>query len=144
MIDPNQTPFTAKSFTKFLHESKLMSVRCLECGIQNIPPRAICPSCHSETLEWVTLSGIGKIAAFTSIYIGPTFMNELGFDRKNPYLTGIVELMEGVKISARLVGYDAAKPEEISIGTPVEVEFIPIARGEGTTVQLAFRPIGLD
>jgi uncharacterized OB-fold protein len=66
-------------------------------------------------------------------------MNEQGFDRHNPYLTGIVELDEGVKVSARLLGFDGKQPSEVRIGTPVTVEYIRIGEGQEAKTQIAFR-----
>ena len=62
-----------------------------------------------------------------------------GFDRNNPYCTGIVELDEGVKISARILGVDAGRPETIQIGAPLTIEFVQTGEGEGLTTVLAFK-----
>jgi uncharacterized OB-fold protein len=139
MSEQLQRPFTAASFNQFLEEEKLMGSRCTECGGLYLPPRALCPQCHSEDMEWVEMGGQGRLAAFTSIYIAPTAMNALGFDRTHPYLTGIVELNEGVKISARLLDLDAQKPQEIQIGTPMQVAFLRQGEGEQQKTVLAFR-----
>lgn len=70
-------PFTAAAFDQYLAEHKLMTVKCSKCGGIYAPPRAICPKCHSEEMEWVEASGKGKLAGFTVIYSGPTFMESL-------------------------------------------------------------------
>ena len=103
-----------------------------------ICPRAICPQCHGETLEWVELSGQGKLAAFTSIYVGPSAMVAEGYDRNNPYVVGIVELAEGAKISARIVGVDAKQPDIAWIGTPLTVSFLDRGENEQKSTTLAF------
>ncbi len=131
-------PFTAASFNRFLNEKKLMASRCPQCDALYLPPRAICPRCHGDQLEWVETAGKGKLAAFTSIYVGPTTMIAEGFDRNNPYVTGIVELDEGVKISARILGLDAKNPATIKIGTPMTVEFLERGEGEKKQTFLAF------
>jgi uncharacterized OB-fold protein len=131
-------PFSAASFDKYLSEHKLMAARCTQCGGLYVPPRAICPTCQSEELEWVETSGTGKLAAFTVIYSGPTFMMEQGFDRKNPYVSGIVELEEGPRISARITGLDPAKPAEIRIGTSLSLDFVEVGEGGAKKVYLAF------
>src|SRR5512137_1974517 len=104
MPDNLVRPFTAASFNQYLAEHKLMGTRCPTCDRITLPPRAICPECHGEALAWVELSGQGKLAAFTSIYVGPSALIAQGYDRNNPYVAGVVELTEGVKISARIVG----------------------------------------
>ena len=135
MNDTIQRPFTAFAFNQYLAEKKLMAAWCSLCEGLYLPPRAICPKCHNSQMEWVETSGKGKLAAFTSVYIGPSFMNEQGFGRDNPYLSGVVELQEGVKISARIIGLDPKAPGNITIGIPMEVDFLEV--GEG--VALAFR-----
>jgi uncharacterized OB-fold protein len=66
-------------------------------------------------------------------------MAEQGFDRKNPYVSGIVELEEGTSISARITGLDASKPAEIKIGTPLSVDFVEFGEGETKKTYLAFK-----
>ncbi|OGO79735.1 MAG: hypothetical protein A3K41_04610 [Chloroflexi bacterium RIFOXYD12_FULL_57_15] len=132
-------PFSAAAFDQYIAEHKLMAARCVKCGGVYTPPRAICPKCHSEELEWIETSGKGKLAAFTIIYSGPTFMVEQGFDRKNPYVSGIVELKEGTRISARVIGVDPAKPGEIKIGTPLRVDFVEFGEGKAKKTYLAFK-----
>ena len=132
-------PFTAASFNRFLNEKKLMASRCPQCDALYLPPRAICPKCHGDQLEWVETAGKGKLAAFTSIYVGPTAMNAEGYSRENPYVTGIVELTEGVKISARILGVDAKNPATIKIGTLMTLEFLERGAGDKRQTLLAFK-----
>ncbi len=131
--------FTSVVFNRFLSEHKLMGARCRKCGALYLPPRAICPQCHGDQLEWVALSGRGKLAAFSSIFVGPSALQAEGFDRTNPYCAGIVELDEGVKISARVLGVDAKNPANIAIGTRLTIEFIDRGEGEQQKTVLAFK-----
>ncbi len=139
MTTPTARPFTAASFEQFLSEKKLMGTRCPHCNALFLPPRAICPRCHDDGLEWVELSGEGTLVAFTSIHIAPSIMLAEGYSRDNPYLVGVVELAEGVRISAQILGADAAHPETVEIGSPVRVEFIERGEGESKKTALAFR-----
>lgn len=134
-------PFTAYSFNKFLSEKKLMASRCQDCGANHLPPRAICPNCHSSRMEWVEAPGTGRLVAYTSIAIAPTFMVQQGFDRNNPYVTGIVELEDGNQISGRILGVDAKHPESIQVGMPVRVAFLESGAGEAVKTSLAFSPV---
>ncbi len=72
----------------------------------------------------------GKLVAFTTVHIAPTAMLEAGYGRDNPYCTGIVELENGLRISAQILGVDAANPAAIAIGTPLRAAFVE--RGERT------------
>ena len=141
MTEQNAQPFTAASFNQFLAEQKLMGSHCPHCEATYLPPRAICPQCLGDELVWIEASGNGKLAAYTSVYIAPTFMIDQGFDRNNPYLTGIIELDEGPKISARLLGFDATQPEKAEIGTPVRVTFLAHGEGDEKKTYLAFEAI---
>ena len=136
-----ERPFTSASFEEYLSEKKLMGSHCTTCKQNFLPPRAICPNCHSDQLTWVEFSGKGKLVAFTSIYIAPTAMIEVGYGRDNPYLSGIVELDEGVKISAQILGLDAKRPEQIKIETPLQVEFVERGEGEVKKTFLTFRTV---
>jgi uncharacterized OB-fold protein len=139
MTEKMDKPFTAAAFNQFLAEKKLMAVQCPQCDATYTPPRAICPRCYSGELIWKRVSGKGNLVAFTSIHIAPTFMIAQGYDRDKPYLTGIIELEEGPKISARLLGFDALKPDQIQIGTPMSVDFIEYDEGEQKKIFLAFQ-----
>jgi len=135
-----ERPFTAASFNQFLNEKKLMGSHCPDCNADFLPPRPICPKCYREQLEWIGFNGRGKLAAFTSIYIAPSSMIAAGYGRDNPYLAGVVELEEGVKISGQILGLDARKAEEVKIKMPLLVEFIERGEGEAKKTFLAFRP----
>jgi uncharacterized OB-fold protein len=132
-------PFSSASFDAYLVEHRLMAARCTQCGGLYMPPRAICPKCHSGSMEWIETGGKGKLSAFTVIYSGPTFMLEQGFDCKHPYISGIVELDEGPRISARITGLDPTRPEEIKIGTTLRADFEDTGEGETRQTYLAFK-----
>ena len=136
-LTPRQ--FSADSFNQYIAEHKLMASRCMQCGSVHVPPRAICPRCRAAAMEWVQASGRGTLAAYTVIYGGPAFMVAQGFDRLHPYIAGIVQLEEGVSISARITGLDPYRPEDIRIGTEVNVDFIEMGEGEALKTGLAFR-----
>lgn len=136
-----ELPFTSASFETYLSEKKLMGSHCTNCNKDFLPPHAICSNCHSDQLTWIEFSGKGKLAAFTSIFIAPTAMIAAGYGRDKPYLSGVVELEEGVKISAQILGLDATKPEEVKIGTQLQTEFIERGEGEKKKTFLAFRVV---
>ena len=115
--------FTAASFGEYLKEGKLMGVRCRSCNHLSAQPRPLCPSCHQRDVEWSQFSGKGKLGAFTCISIVPQVMAQQGYGRNNPYCSGIVILEEGPRISAKILGVDAANPQNIQTGLALEVEF---------------------
>lgn len=133
--------FTATSFQAYLDEGKLMGARCVETGEIFVPPRPMCPRTYSTNMEWVELSGKGKLVAFTAVYVGTTPMVEAGYGRENPYVAGIVELAEGPRFSALITGVDAHQPETIRIGGPLEAGFVERGEGETRHMQLVFEAL---
>ena len=133
-------PFSDISYEQFLNEEKLMGCRCKVCGTQYVPPRSICVECYGSDMQWVEMKGKGRLAAFTCINIPPPFMIAQGYNRKNPYYTGVVELEEGARVDARIEGVDTAKPEEIKVGMALKVKFLHREGGERKETYLAFEP----
>jgi uncharacterized OB-fold protein len=132
-------PFNDASYEQYLCEGLLMASQCVRCGMLSFPPRHICAQCHASENRWVELRGTGSLAAFTSIFVAPPKMVGQGFDRDHPYVVGVVELDEGVRAVARIVGVEAKKPEGIIVGTRLQVVF-PDARDSGERACLFFRP----
>lgn len=137
MVD--QREFSRASFYQFLNEGKLMGSRCKH-GSLYVPPRPACPEDINSAMEWVQLSGRGRLAAYSIIYIGLSEMIAAGYDRMNPYCAGVVELEEGPKISAQILDVDVRHPESIRIGLPLEAAFIERGQGDHKQAYLAFRP----
>ncbi|MBI5969490.1 MAG: Zn-ribbon domain-containing OB-fold protein [Deltaproteobacteria bacterium] len=136
----NERPFNDCSYDQFLNEGKIMGSKCKKCGALALPPRPICVSCFGSHMEWVQFKGDGKLAAFTSIVVAPPPMAKEGFGRNNPYIVGVVELTEGPKVVARIIGVDAKRPEQIKVGTPLKAEFLQKGEGDNKQTSLAFKP----
>jgi hypothetical protein len=133
-------PFTAAEFYQYLAQHKLVGSRNLTSGQLYVPPRPMCQVSHTTDMELVEVSGKGKLAAFSVITIAPTAMIEAGYNRNNPYCAGVVELDEGPKVCAQILGVDVAHPENIKIGTSVTVAFTERGEGEKRRTYLAFEP----
>jgi uncharacterized protein len=114
---------------------QLAGSRCVECGVVLFPQREFCPACGRRgSMETVPLQRAGVLYAFSVAYVSPA-----GFEP--PYAFGYVQLPEGPRLFARLV--DCDEPENLSIGTPLQLALAPI-RTDENNVQLwgyAFRPI---
>ena len=103
--------------------------RCRGCG-RSFLPRAICPFCHAGEPEPVEASGRGELYSFTVCHRA----GMPGFESDVPYVVGLVELEEGVRMVANVV---SVAPDEVNIGMPLVAIFEE--RGEGLVVPL-FRP----
>jgi hypothetical protein len=133
-------PINDVSYEAYLEEEKLMGSKCNGCGARFIPPRPICTECHKQEMDWDQVEGKGKLVSFTCIAVGPPSMKAEGFDRKNPYCLGVVELADGLRVVARIQGVDTRNPESIRIGTPLCAKVLHRGEGEQSRAVLAFEP----
>ncbi len=90
--------------------------RCERCGHLRFPPAVLCPKCLATEHRWVPLSGRGRIFSFIVVHRPqhPAFFADA------PYNVAIVELDEGPRLHANVVGCANA---DLRIGLPVEVVF---------------------
>jgi uncharacterized OB-fold protein len=111
---------------------RLEAGRCRACGKIAFPPRRICPGCHGESLETITLSGEGKLVTWTIIHVAPR-----DFAVQAPYVVGIVELDEGVRVTAQIVDCIA---EELEFGTRLRRVLRRLrTEGEGGIIQYGYK-----
>jgi len=126
MMNSAPVPFQTKivKFFENLRDKKLTGTRCVKCKTIYCPPRADCPKCMSSHVEWLKLSGKGKLLAFTTIYVGPET-----FEKYIPYVISIVELEEGPKLMSLMRD---VKQEDINIGMSLEAVYFEGADGRIT------------
>jgi len=135
-----ERPFSDISYEQSLNEDKLMGSKCKSCGALYVPPRPLCIKCHGTDMEWAEMKGRGKLSAFTCISVGPPAMIAEGYDRKNPYCSGVVQLEEGPRVDARIEGVDTKRPENIKVGMPLKAKFLHKGDGDRRQTYLAFVP----
>jgi uncharacterized OB-fold protein len=106
----------SRGFWEACARHELYFQRCRRCSTQRFYPRAVCPTCLSDAVQWVRASGRGTVWSFTV-----THQNQApGFREELPYVLAIVELAEGPRLVTNVVGCD---PGAVRIGMPVEVVF---------------------
>jgi uncharacterized protein len=103
-------------------DRKLLIQRCRACGELHFMPRYLCPACWSDQLEWVESRGVGRVHSYTIIRRAPL----ASFAELTPYVVALIELDEGPRMVANVLGQDAL---EVKIGDPVRVLFED--RGDG-------------
>ena len=103
-------------------EGKLLLRRCQSCGALHFMPRHLCPACWSDRLEWIQSKGTGTVHTFTVIHRAPL----PAFASQVPYVVAMIELDEGPRMVANILGEDA---RSVAIGDRVEVMFED--RGDG-------------
>jgi acetyl-CoA acetyltransferase/uncharacterized OB-fold protein len=114
---PLVTPWNQAYWTSGA-DGVLRITKCLDCERLLFPPGARCPSCLSERLEVVALSGQAVVEAVTVNHQPwhPAFTP--------PYTIAVVALAEdpAVRITTNIVG---CPPDAVHIGMPVRARFEP-------------------
>jgi len=108
---------------------RLEASRCDGCGKTFFPPRLVCSVCNSQEFSPTKLQEEGAITTYTVIHVAPD-----QFAEETPYVIGIVELDDGVKITTQII--DCA-PEEVDIGKRARVVFRKI-QSEGDAGLLCY------
>jgi len=73
-------------FIDYLEKGKVMSTRCPKCGLAFFPPRADCYKCLSSDLEWMEVTGAGKLLSFSKLKFAP-----VGFEDDLPYSIAVLD-----------------------------------------------------
>ena len=105
-------------------EGRLMLKKCGDCGEHHHYPRALCPFCFSDKVEWVQAKGTGEIYSYSVTRRGGPV----------PYCIAYVTLAEGVKMMTNIVDCDL---DAIRIGQKVRVAF---RKTEGGVSMPVFTP----
>jgi uncharacterized protein len=118
---PTVTP-EAEPYWRAAREGQLVLQRCAACGIVRFYPRFACPACWSERAEWIEASGQGRVHTFTIVHRAPS----AAFAGRVPYVVALVDLAEGPRMTANIVGDGAL---DVQIDDPVTVTFEERADG---------------
>jgi len=111
---------------------RLEGAKCAGCGRLAFPPRPVCSGCRGEAFETVRFSGEGKVLTWTVIHVAPA-----GFAMQTPYVVAIVELAEGVRLTAQIADVAA---EAIQVGSRVRQVFRRLgSEGDGGILQYGYK-----
>ena len=114
---PMPTPDAATGpYWAAAHEGRFVMPRCNDCGKYHFYPHPLCPHCNSAKLEWVEVSGRGKLYSYTVVHRAPS----KAFADEVPYVVAVVELEEGPRLMSNLKG---CAPEAAKIGMSLKVAF---------------------
>ena len=108
-ITPPAVNPETKPFWDAAREGRFLVPFCAACGEAHWYPRAICPFCAGDKVEWRKASGKGTIYTFS-------VMRRV----KEPYAIAHVTLAEGPTMLTNIVNCDFDK---LHIGQPVAVVF---------------------
>lgn len=92
---------------------RLLIQRCRACDAAQFYPRRHCSKCFAADPEWVQARGTGRLHTFSVLHrsANPEFAGDC------PYVLGIVELDEGVRLTARIECSD----EPLRCDAPVRI-----------------------
>ena len=111
--DPTEV---SRPFWEAAKEHRLLIQRSRKTGKYVFYPRAVSPFGADDELEWVEVPGRGTVYSFT-VARRPTAPQ---WAADGPYVIAIVELEEGVHMTANIV--DCA-PDDVRVGMPVVVVY---------------------
>lgn len=126
---PDVTPETERYWEAATNERLLLS-ECADCGLVYYYPRALCPDCFSENVDWRDAEGTGEVYSYSPARTMSEWPEE-----DLPLVVAYVELDEGPRM---LTNIDA-DPEDVGIGTRVEVTFV--RTGDGDIGIPIFKPV---
>ena len=100
-------------------QGKLLLQHCQQCQQYQFYPRLYCMQCGSAKLQWAEASGRGRIYSYTIIHRNktPEFVQDV------PYNVAIIQLDEGPRMMANIVGSDNS---QLRVDLPVTVVFDPV------------------
>ena len=95
-------------FVDYLEKGQIMATKCKDCGQIFFPPRADCYKCLSSNIEWVEVTGTGKLVSYSKLQYGP-----IGFEDDLPYSIALLNFGD-YQVFGRIAS-DVAD-EDIKIG----------------------------
>lgn len=125
---PRVSEFT-RPFWNALAEGRFITTQCRSCEKFSFPPKPICPHCWSADVAWNELRSSGSLYSWTRIHAAPA-----AFAVEAPYVVGIVDLDQGVRLACRLVTH-----ERVEWVVGARVEMVVLAYQDGPL--LAARPV---
>ncbi|SFN51289.1 Zn-ribbon domain-containing OB-fold protein [Variovorax sp. OV329] len=97
-------------------DGRLKIQYCPACARHQFYPRRFCTQCLSQDIQWIQASGKGRVYTYTVCHVAA----HPAFESRVPYVIGMIELEEGVRMLAGIVGPDV---DRVAVGSPVEVCF---------------------
>ena len=104
-----------KYFREIPQRYRLEAGKCKKCGQVYFPPRLICPECKAQEFENIRLNPEGKLLTYTIIRVGSDI-----FSLQTPFAVGIIELKDGVRVTAQIADVELDK---IKIGMSLKLVF---------------------
>ncbi|MGR8948501.1 MAG: Zn-ribbon domain-containing OB-fold protein [Gammaproteobacteria bacterium] len=111
-----QSPPEHEPWWRALTEHRLLAQQCSGCQRLRLYPRPMCDACYSLKYDWVEISGVGSVHSWAISY----HAFNAGFKKDIPYLTVTVDLQDGLRLHAPMLG---PADQKMALGMRVEVGF---------------------
>ena len=113
LLEPREASW-ARAYWDATRREELVLPWCTDCESFFWYPRAVCPRCLGDALDWRPAAGTGEVYAVSVMHKpGP------GRDpAEGSYAVALVELPEGVRLLTNVVG---GPPESVTVGRAVRV-----------------------
>ena len=110
------SPEVTRPFWEAAKRHELVMPRCTTCDHLFFYPRSECPRCLSSHLEWVRVSGRGRLHTYTIVYQPAN----AAFRDDTPYIYAVVQLDEGPRMVSNVVQCDL---DAVKVDMPLEAIF---------------------
>ena len=134
-----QIPIKAGLFEQHEDGAHLIGSRCRQCGEVTFPVNPFCPQCCTETTENIPLSQRGVLYSFTIQRFKPPPPYQ-GPEPFVPYGVGMIELPEGLRVTAVL---DESDPARLRVGMEMELVIAKFFEDEegNEVLSYKFKPV---
>ena len=109
-------------FIDYLEKGKVMATKCKDCGLVFFPPRADCYQCLTSNMDWVEVSGTGKLVSYSKLEFAP-----VGFGDDLPYAIALLDYGD-YKVFGRIAG--DVPEEEIVVGMDMKTVANELPNGQ--------------
>jgi len=109
-------------FIDYMEKGKVMHTRCKDCGLVFFPPRADCYQCLTSNMEWLEVSGNGKLISYSKLEYAP-----VGFGDDLPYSIALLDYGD-YKVFGRIA--NDIPDEKIQVGMEMKTEVNNLPNGQ--------------
>ena len=116
------------TFYEKLEEGKIMGRKCPKCGNVEFPPVYACNACGNYETEWYEISGKAKVH---SLVMPAALSSKPEYKNFGKFAYGEIELEEGSRLNAIILGVNKKKRNELQDKLPVSCHAVIIEREIG-------------
>ena len=109
-------------FVDYLEKGKVMGTKCKSCGLVFFPPRADCYQCLKNDMEWIEVSGTGKLVSYSKLEYAP-----VGFGDDLPYSIALLDYGD-YKVFGRIAG--DVPEDDIDVGIEMKTVVNKLPNGQ--------------